>query len=133
MSVTPYLRKLLEQRAPLTRVEAASLLNLILTGQASDAEIAAVLGALAARGETAEELAGFADATRAAATPFPLDEAERSQLVDTCGTGGDGADTFNISTAAALVAPSISRPKPPQTQFAPTVSRISTPRRCTAP
>jgi anthranilate phosphoribosyltransferase len=104
MSVTPYLRKLLEQRAPLTRVEAASLLNLILTGQASDAEIAAVLGALAARGETAEELAGFADATRAAATPFPLDEAERSQLVDTCGTGGDGADTFNISTAAALVA-----------------------------
>jgi anthranilate phosphoribosyltransferase len=104
MSVTPYLRKLLERRATLTRAEASTLLNLILTGEASDTEIAAVLGALAARGETAAELAGFADATRAAATPFPLDEALRSQLVDTCGTGGDGADTFNISTAAALIA-----------------------------
>ncbi len=104
MSVTPYLRRLLEQRATLTRADSSALLNQILRGEASDAEIAAILGALAARGETAEELAGFADATRAAATPFPLDEAARSQLVDTCGTGGDGADTFNISTAAALIA-----------------------------
>jgi anthranilate phosphoribosyltransferase len=104
MSVTPYLRKLLERRVTLTRTEAAALLNQILGGEASDAEIAAILGALAARGETAEELAGFVDAMRAVATPMPLDEAERSQLVDTCGTGGDGADTFNISTAAALVA-----------------------------
>ena len=100
MSVTLHLRKLLEQRAPLTRAEAASLLHLVLTDQAGDAEIAAMLGALAARGETAGELAGFVDAMRAAATPLPFDEAERSQLTDTCGTGGDGADTFNISTAA---------------------------------
>ena len=104
MHVTPHLRKLLELRAALTRAEAAELLNLILGGHATDAEIAAVLGALAARGETAEELAGFVDAMRAAATPLPLNDAERGLLVDTCGTGGDGAETFNISTAAALVA-----------------------------
>lgn len=104
MPVTPYLRRLLEDRATLARAEASALLTLILAGEATDAEIAAILGALAARGETAEELAGFADATRAAATPFPLDDAQRSQLVDSCGTGGDGADTFNISTAAALIA-----------------------------
>ena len=104
MPVTQYLKKLLEQRATLSRVDAASLLNAILAGEAGEAEIAAMLGALAARGETAEELAGFVDAMRAAAMPVPLDAAERSLLVDTCGTGGDGADTFNISTAAALVA-----------------------------
>jgi anthranilate phosphoribosyltransferase len=104
MSVTPHLRKLLEHRASLNRVEAASLLNQILAGDASEIEVAALLGALAARGETAEELAGFVDAMRAAATSIPLDDAQRSRLTDTCGTGGDGADTFNISTAAALVA-----------------------------
>ena len=104
MPVTDHLRKLLEQRDALTRTEAAALLNLVLLGQATDVEIAAILGALAARGETAEELAGFVDAMRAAAVPMPLDAMEQSLLVDTCGTGGDGADTFNISTAAALVA-----------------------------
>ena len=104
MPVTPYLRKLLEQRAELTRAEAAQLSQLILTGTVSEVEIAAILGALAARGETAEELAGFVDAMRDAATPMPLTLAERRELVDTCGTGGDGAETFNISTAAALVA-----------------------------
>ncbi len=104
MSVTSHLRKLLEQRDALTREEAADLLHFILAGHVSDVQIAATLGALAARGETPEELAGLVDAMRAAAMPFPLHEAERSQLTDTCGTGGDGANTFNISTAAALVA-----------------------------
>lgn len=104
MSLTPHLRKLLERRATLTRPEALDLMQLILDGRASEIQIAAILGALAARGETAEELAGFVDAMRSAATPLPLDEGERSLLIDTCGTGGDGADTFNISTAAALVA-----------------------------
>ena len=104
MAVTSHLRKLLERRETLPREEAADLLNLILNGQVSDVQIAAVLGALAARGETPEELAGFVDAMRAAATLVPLNEAERSELTDTCGTGGDGANTFNISTAAALVA-----------------------------
>jgi anthranilate phosphoribosyltransferase len=67
-------------------------------------ELAALLGAMAGRGETAAEVAGFTEALRAVATTLPLTEAERDAVVDTCGTGGDGSGTFNISTAAALVA-----------------------------
>ena len=76
----------------------------ILAGEASEAEIAAMVGAIGGRGETAAEIAGFAEAMRGAAVSLPLTEAEREQLVDTCGTGGDASGTFNISTAAALVA-----------------------------
>jgi anthranilate phosphoribosyltransferase len=76
----------------------------VLAGKVADVELAALLGAMAARGETAAELAGFAMALRSAATPLPLNDGERAVLVDTCGTGGDGSGTFNISTAAALVA-----------------------------
>ena len=103
MPLQPYLKQIIEGRATLTREEARALMQQILTGQLSDIEIAALLGALAARGETAPEIAGFVDAMRIAATPLPLEEAERLQLVDTCGTGGDSSGTFNISTAAALV------------------------------
>ncbi len=103
-ALRPFLRQIMEHRASITRDEARSLLHLILAGDATDIELAALLGALAARGETAEELAGFVDAMRAAATPLPLSDAERSRLTDTCGTGGDASSTFNISTAAALVA-----------------------------
>ena len=103
-ALRPLLRQILEHRSSITRDQARSLLHLILAGDASDIELAALLGALAARGETAEELAGFVDAMRAAATPLPLSDAERSRLTDTCGTGGDASGTFNISTAAALVA-----------------------------
>ncbi len=67
-------------------------------------QIEAVLVALAARPVTADELAGFVDAMRAAAVPLPFTAEERATLVDTCGTGGDASGTFNISTAAALVA-----------------------------
>jgi anthranilate phosphoribosyltransferase len=104
MNAKPYLHRLIEQRASLTREEAHDLMRLVLQMRASEIEIAAILGALAARGETPEELAGFVDAMRAAAVSMPFSEAEREHLVDTCGTGGDGADTFNISTGAALVA-----------------------------
>jgi len=76
----------------------------ILGGQLTDIEIAALLGALAARGETASEISGFVDAMRTAVTSIPLSDTERLNLVDTCGTGGDASGTFNISTAAALVA-----------------------------
>ena len=100
----PHLKHLLEARATLSREQARDLMQHILAGQLSDIEIAALLGALAARGETAPELAGFVDAMRFAVTPIPLDPAERALLVDTCGTGGDASHTFNISTAAALVA-----------------------------
>ena len=94
----------MERRAPLTRDEAAALMHQILSAELTDIELAALLGALAARGETPDEIAGFVDAMRAAAMPIPLTDAERRQLIDTCGTGGDASGTFNISTAAALVA-----------------------------
>jgi len=100
----PYLNRIVEDRATLTREEARLLLEQILAGELSDLQIAALLAALATRGETPAEIAGFVDAMRAAATAVPLDDAERSQLVDTCGTGADLSGTFNISTAAALVA-----------------------------
>jgi anthranilate phosphoribosyltransferase len=104
MPLQPHLKQIIEGRTTLTREQARALMHQILSGQLSDIEIAALLGALAARGETASEIAGFVDAMRAAATHLPLDQAEQLQLVDTCGTGGDSSGTFNISTAAALVA-----------------------------
>jgi anthranilate phosphoribosyltransferase len=58
----------------------------------------------ATRGPTVDELSGFVQAMRAMSKPVPLSEQERDELVDTCGTGSDGQGTFNISTAAALVA-----------------------------
>lgn len=100
----PYLKRILEDRIILTREEARDLMQQVLTGEFADLELAALLGAITARGETPDELAGFVDAMRAAATPVPLNHQERSLLVDTCGTGGDSSGTFNISTAAALVA-----------------------------
>jgi anthranilate phosphoribosyltransferase len=104
MPVTAALRRIVEDRALLTQPEAATLMQAVLAGEATDAELAALLTRLAERGETAEEIAGFATAMRAAATGLPLTGAERQALVDTCGTGGDASGSFNISTAAALVA-----------------------------
>jgi anthranilate phosphoribosyltransferase len=104
MPLQPHLKQIIEGHATLIREEARALMQQILAGQLSDIEIAALLGALAARGETSAEIAGFVDAMRAAATHLPLNQAEQLQLVDTCGTGGDSSGTFNISTAAALVA-----------------------------
>jgi anthranilate phosphoribosyltransferase len=100
----PYLKRILEDRVILSREEARELMQQVLTGQFADLELAALLGAITARGETPDELAGFVDAMRAAATSVPLSDQERGLLVDTCGTGGDSSGTFNISTAAALVA-----------------------------
>jgi anthranilate phosphoribosyltransferase len=104
MPPQPHLQQILEARATLTREQARDLMRQILDGKLTDLEIAALLGALAARGETASEIAGFVDAMRTAVTSIPLTDAERLNLVDTCGTGGDASGTFNISTAAALVA-----------------------------
>ena len=104
MPPQPHLKQITEGRATLVRADASALMQQILTGQLTDIEIAALLGALAARGETAAEIAGFVDAMRTAATTLPLSDAERTCLTDTCGTGGDASGTFNISTAAALVA-----------------------------
>ncbi len=83
----------------------------ILSGKCTDAQIAALLVALHMKGETVEEIVGFAEAIRAAAVPLELagnstldvSGTGRDALVDTCGTGGDASGTFNISTATALV------------------------------
>jgi anthranilate phosphoribosyltransferase len=74
----------------------------LLAGESTAALTAAFLTALRVRGETIDELAGFARAMRAAALPLPIEAAYRP-LVDTCGTGGNGTSTFNISTVAAFV------------------------------
>jgi anthranilate phosphoribosyltransferase len=104
MPLQPHLKRIIEGRETLSRTDAAELLHTILRGEATDLEIAALLTSLATRGEDPAEIAGFVDTMRAAATPIPLTEAERTLLVDTCGTGADSSGTFNISTAAALVA-----------------------------
>jgi len=104
MAIQAELRRIVEGRETLALEEAAALMRRILAGEASEIEIAALLGALAGRGETAAEIAGFALAMREVATTLPLTVAEQTELVDTCGTGGDASGSFNISTAAALVA-----------------------------
>jgi anthranilate phosphoribosyltransferase len=104
MPLKPYLKRVIEDRATLTREESRALLQQILAGESTELQIAALLGAIATRGEAPAEIAGFVDAMRAAATPIPLTPAEQATLVDTCGTGADLSGTFNISTAAALVA-----------------------------
>jgi anthranilate phosphoribosyltransferase len=89
----------------LTRAEADAAMEQILAGGAGDAQIAALLTGLRSKGETLDELVGFATAMRRRATPiFPSGYSRAGEpLVDTCGTGGDGAGTFNVSTAAAFV------------------------------
>jgi anthranilate phosphoribosyltransferase len=104
------LHKLANHRTSLTREEARDVMAQILRGEATDAQIGALLVALHMKGETVEEIVGFAEAIRAEATPLESDDGEaldlsgtgRDALVDTCGTGGDTSGTFNISTATAL-------------------------------
>jgi anthranilate phosphoribosyltransferase len=85
----------------LGRDEARAAMNTIMSGDATPAQIAGFLVALRAKGETAEEIAGCAEAMREHVLAV---KPKRTDLVDIVGTGGDGANTYNISTAAALVA-----------------------------
>jgi anthranilate phosphoribosyltransferase len=118
------LNRISSQGQSLSRTEAREVMAEVLVGNCSDAQIAALLVALRMKGETVEEIVGFAEAIRAAATPLPVsgkrasgmqadaldisgtgrDALLDSALVDTSGTGGDAAGTFNISTATAFVA-----------------------------
>jgi anthranilate phosphoribosyltransferase len=86
----------------LTPPEATGVMEEIMRGAATPAQIGGFLTALRMKGETEAEIAAFARVMRAAAVPVSLPAPEAR--VDTCGTGGDGAGTFNISTAAAFVA-----------------------------
>ena len=97
--ITELLNKLIAKH-DLTQGEAAALLDAMLGDTTTDAQIAAALVALAAKGETEEELAGFAQTMRARSARIAT---KHSVFVDTCGTGGSTAKTFNVSTAAAFV------------------------------
>src|ERR1700756_5245993 len=102
--------KIANHRTSLNREESRAVMGELLAGKATDAQVAALLVALHMKGETVDEIVGFAEAIRAAAQPIcnsdgtalDLSGTERDALVDTCGTGGDASDTFNISTASAL-------------------------------
>ncbi len=110
------LHRIANHTQSLDRFEAREVMSEVLAGKCSDAQIAALLIALRMKGETVEEIVGFAEAIRVAAAPLPIrgadalavtgtgrDALAEESLVDTSGTGGDASGTFNISTATAVV------------------------------
>jgi anthranilate phosphoribosyltransferase len=99
MSLLPYLHRV-AAGSDLSAEDAYQAMGVLLEGRAGEAEIAGFLVALKMKGETAAELAGFARAMR---DRMIVVDAGRFHVIDTCGTGGDGSGTFNISTAAAIV------------------------------
>ena len=101
MDIKTALTTLIEKR-DLTRDEMLSLMHQIMSGELTPVQIAGLLVALRAKGETVTEIAAAAQVMRELSTKVPVTGTEN--LVDTCGTGGDGAHTFNISTASAFVA-----------------------------
>jgi anthranilate phosphoribosyltransferase len=90
------------ERRDLTSSEMHAVMRRIMTGEATPAQIGGFLIGLRMKGETTDEIAAAAQVMRTLATPVKI--ADGRYLVDTCGTGGDGAGTFNISTASAFVA-----------------------------
>ena len=113
------LHRLANHGQSLPRAEARDVMAEVLSGKCTDAQIAGLLVALRMKGETVEEIVGFAEAIRAAAAPLPIERSNSGAailvsgtgrdaltepaLVDTSGTGGDASGTFNISTATAFV------------------------------
>jgi anthranilate phosphoribosyltransferase len=114
------LHRIVNHRESLSREEARAVMGEVLAGKCTDPQISALLVGLHMKGETVEEIVGFAEAIRAAATPIRIGSQTsanqssdgdlldasgtgREALVDTCGTGGDAAGTFNISTVTAFV------------------------------
>src|SRR5438093_968081 len=108
--ITEAVRALIDRR-DLTRIEAAAAMEAIMSGAATNAQIAAFLTALRMKGETVEELIGLAQVMRQKAVKVRAGTADvvaqtgtdREMLIDTCGTGGDASGTFNVSTATAFV------------------------------
>jgi len=108
--ITEALRALVDRR-DLTRIEAAAAMEAIMSGAATGAQIGAFLTALRMKGETVEELIGFAQVMRQKVVRIRargddvagLSGTDREMLIDTCGTGGDATGTFNVSTATAFV------------------------------
>jgi anthranilate phosphoribosyltransferase len=94
----------LSRREDLTRDEAREAFELIMSGQASEAQVGGLLVGLASKGTTAEELIGAATVMREKALPVGGCSPQDGVILDTCGTGGDVRGTFNISTAAAIIA-----------------------------
>jgi anthranilate phosphoribosyltransferase len=92
--------KVLVDKQDLTQQQMTLVMQHIMTGEATPAQIAGFLVALQMKGETVTEITAAADVMRSLATPVDI---TASSLVDTCGTGGDGASTFNVSTASAFV------------------------------
>ena len=88
------------RRENLSRAEAAAVMRILMAGEAPPSIVGAFLTAMAMKGESVEEITGMAEIMRELATPIPT---AARPLVDTCGTGGDHAGTFNISTTAAFV------------------------------
>lgn len=99
MKIQQALEKLLHKQK-LTGAEMREIMHQIMSGAATDAQIAGFLIALRCKGETVEEIAAAAEVMRSLATKVNI---SGDHIIDTCGTGGDGANTFNISTACAFV------------------------------
>ncbi len=100
LTMFPALLEQLRRHEDLSIEQASAVMGEIMDGRAQPAQIAGLLMALALKGERPSEMVGFARAMRARATPLP---SPVPGVFDTCGTGGDGAHTFNVSTAAAVV------------------------------
>ena len=108
--ITEAIRALVDRRN-LTRIEAAAAMEAIMSGAATAAQMGAFLAALRMKGETVEELIGFAQVMRQKVVRIRargddvagMSGTDREMLIDTCGTGGDATGTFNVSTATAFV------------------------------
>lgn len=101
MTLSEALARLL-RRENLSGAEMHSVMQTLMSGEATDAQIGGLLMALRMKGETIEEIAAAAQVMRDLSTRVEI--ADRRHLIDTCGTGGDGANIFNVSTATAFVA-----------------------------
>ncbi len=102
-----FIKTIIEQvanNAALSKDESYKAFNMILNGEFTNAQMASFLTSLKIKGENIEEIAGAALAMRENALSMPLENSIQLELIDTCGTGGDRKNTFNISTCAALIA-----------------------------